>query len=326
MMNRRTFLCGLTLGTLSAPLAGEAQPGRLPLVAILQPSSASAPQGGTVYFKQALAELGWVEGRTVRFETRYGDWQPDRMAEAARELVRLQPDVLCTNSDTAVRAAMQATTSIPIVVSAAADLLALGGVKSLAHPGGNVTGVTHAQPELDRKRLEVLKEALPSATRISYLFNPDAIPETALRALDESARLLGVRVLRVRVRTPAELEPAFAVMVKESAQAVLVQDGVLLARYVDRVTALARKHRLPAISQSPRFAERGGLLQYGADVYELFRRSATYADKILKGAKPAELPVELPTKLELAINLKTAKALGLNIPQSLLLRADEVLQ
>jgi len=316
----------LSIAFLAAPLVGEAQPAKLPLIAILQPTSADAPAGGIVHFKQALRDLGWVEGRTIRFETRYGDWQLDRMAEAARELVRLQPDVLYTNSDAAVRAAMQATISVPIVVGAVADLIALGGVKSLAHPGGNVTGVDHAQPELDRKRVEVLKEAIPSVTRISYLFDPDAIPEIALRALDESGRLLGVRILHIGVRTPAEIEGAFTSITKEGAQAVFVQDGVLFSRYADRVTAAALKHRLPTISQIPRFAERGGLLQYGADVFELFRRSATHVDKILKGAKPADLPIEQPTTIRLVVNLRIAKALGLTIPPSVLLRADEVIQ
>jgi len=296
MMDRRTFLRGLTLGAVSAPLSAEAQPGKLPLVAILQPSAASEPQGGVVSFKEALAQLGWIEGRTVRFETRYGDWQPARMAEAAKDLVGLKPDVLFTNSEPGVRAAMQATTSIPIVVGAASDLVAMGAVKNLAHPGGNVTGVTHGQPELDRKRLELLTETLRSPTRIAYLFNPDAVGEPALRALDESARRLGVRVLRVGIRTPGEIEGAFASLVNDGAQAVLVQDSALLARHADRVTALAIKHRLPAIGQSPGFAERGGLLQYGADVYELFKRSATHVNKILRGAKPGISPSSSPRR------------------------------
>jgi len=314
----------LALGLLAAPLALGAPPAKLPLIAILQPTSASSP-GGSV-FKEALAELGWVEGRTVRFETRYGDWQPERMVEAARELVRLQPDVLYTHSDPAVRAAMQVTKSIPIVVGAVTDLLALGGAQSLAHPGGNVTGVTHAQPELDRKRLEVLKEAVPSVTHVGYLFAADAIPERALQALDESGRLLGVRILRFGARTPAQIEATFSAMIKEGSQAVLVQDGVLFARYVHRVTALALEHRLPAISQSPQFAQRGGLLQYGADVNELFRRSATHVDKILRGAKPGDLPVEQPTTIRLVVNLRIARVLGLTIPPSVLARADEVIE
>jgi putative ABC transport system substrate-binding protein len=326
MMNRRVFLFGSVASVLAATRAAESQPARLPLVAILDPGLVAAPSRGTVYFKQALEQLGWVEGRTLRFATRYGEYQPDRTAAMARELVGLKPDVLYTSSDPAVREAMRATTSIPIVVGAAADLVALGGVKSLAHPGGNVTGVTHAQHELDRKRLEILKEALPSVSRVAYLFDARAIPETALRALDESASLLKVRLHRVGVNTPDELETAFTAIVKDQAQALLVQDAQMLSRFSERVTALALRHRLPTMSQIPRFAERGGLLQYGADVFELFRRSAAHVDKILKGAKPGDLPVEQPTKVDLIINLKTAKALGLTIPPSLLLRADQVIE
>jgi ABC-type uncharacterized transport system substrate-binding protein len=311
---------------LAASLAIEAQPPRPPLVAILDPGLASTPSSGTASFKQALEELGWVAGRTVRFETRYGEYQPDRTAAMARELVAMKPDVLYTSSNPAVRAAMRATTSIPIVVGASADLVALGGVKSLARPGGNVTGVTHMQHELDRKRLEILKEAVPSVSRIAYLFNPSAVPETALRALDESAGLLKVRLQRVGVNRPDELEAAFTAIVKERVQAVLVQSSQMLARYSPRVTALALRHRLPTISQTPGFADSGGLLQYGADVFELFRRSASHVDKILRGAKPGDLPVEQPTKVDLVINMRTAKALGLTIPPSVLGLAGEVIQ
>jgi putative tryptophan/tyrosine transport system substrate-binding protein len=316
----------LALSLALAPLAAEAQPANLPLIAVLDPGSASTPSVGTAHFKRALEQFGWVEGRTVRFETRYGEYQPDRTAAMARELVALKPDVFYTSSDGPVRAAMRATTSIPIVVGAVADLVALGGVQNLARPGGNVTGVTHAQHELDRKRLEVLKEAVPSVSRIAYLFDPRAIPETALRALDESASQLKVRLQRVGVNNPDELEAAFTAIVKKRAQALLVQDAQMLSRYSERVTALALRHRLPSISQIPRFVERGGLLQYGADVFDLFRRSATHVDKILRGAKPGDLPVEQPTKVDLIINLKTAKTLGLTIPQSVLVRAGEIIQ
>jgi putative tryptophan/tyrosine transport system substrate-binding protein len=180
----------------------EAQPARLPLIAVLDPGFASTRSVGTAYFKRALEQLRWAEGRTVRFETRYGEYEPDRTAVMARKLVALKPDVFYTSSDGPVRAAMQATTSIPIVVGAVADLVALGGVQSLARPGGNVTGVTHAQHGLDRKRLEILKEAVPSVSRIAYLFDPRAIPETALRALNESASQLKVQLQRVGVNKP----------------------------------------------------------------------------------------------------------------------------
>ena len=325
-MDRRRFLLISLAGAFALPVVTQAQPGRLPLVAILQSTSASAPAGGIPHFKQALANHGWIEGRTIRFEMRYGDWQADRIVAAAHELVRLQPDVLYTNSAPAVRALMQATTSIPIVVGAVSDLVALGIVRSLAQPGGNVTGVTHAQAELDQKRLEVLKETVPAVTRMAYLFDPAAVADVALLALEDSARLLKVRITRVGAQTPSHIEAAFTLMIKESAQALLVQDAVLFARHLDQVTGLALRYRLPTISQSPQFAERGGLLQYGADVWEMFRRSAVHVDKILRGAKPGVLPVEQPTSVALVVNLKTAKALGLTIPPSVLARADQVIE
>jgi len=186
--------------------------------------------------------------------------------------------------------------------------------------------VTHAQPELDRKRLEILKEAVPSVSRITFLFSASAIPEAQTLRLNEAAALLKVQLQRVGASKPDELEPAFNVMAKERTEAILVQDAHMLARFSERVTSLALRYRLPTMSQAPRFAERGGLLQYGADVWELFRRSANHVDKILRGAKPSDLPVEEPTKIDLVINLKTAKALGLTIPPSLLARADQVIE
>jgi putative tryptophan/tyrosine transport system substrate-binding protein len=310
----------------AAPLAAGAQPVKLPLVAVLEPGLAAAPSYGTGFFKKALEQLGWIEGRTIRFETRYGEFQPERMSAIARDLVALKPDVFYTHSDGAVLEAMRATTSIPIVAGAAGDLLAQGSVRSLARPGGNVTGVTHAQPELDRKRLEILKEAVPSVSRITFLFSASAIPETQTLRLNEAAAQLKVQLQRVGVSKPDELEPAFNAMAKERTEAILVQDAHMLARFSERVTSLALRYRLPTMSQAPRFAERGGLLQYGADVWELFRRSANHVDKILRGAKPSDLPVEEPTKIDLVINLKTAKALGLTIPPSLLARADQVIE
>jgi putative tryptophan/tyrosine transport system substrate-binding protein len=209
-MDRRRLLVTSLASALAVPLVTQAQPAGLPLVAILQSTSASEPPGGIPHFKQALANLGWIEDRTIRFEMRYGDWQADRIIAAAHELVRLRPNVLYTNSAPAVRALMQATTTIPIVVGAVSDLVALGVVTSLARPGGNVTGVTHAQAELDRKRLEVLKETAPAATRMAYLFDPGAVADVAFLALEESARLLNVRITRADARTPNQIEAARA--------------------------------------------------------------------------------------------------------------------
>lgn len=325
-IDRRAFFAAAGAGIASLPLALEAQQGRVPLVAILSPASASTPPAGILQFKQVLEALGWVEGRTVRFETRFGEWEPDRIERLAKELVLLGPDVLYTYSQIGTLAAMRATTSVPIVVGAAADLIALGGIRSLSHPGGNVTGVTHAQPEVDPKRLEILKQAVPSMARIGYLFQEQAVPRHARQALDGSGRLLKVGIQYFGVREPGQIDAAFVAMQAADVQGLLVQDGLLLSQHAALVTALALKHRLPTISQIPRFAELGGLLQYGADVFELFRRSARYVDKILKGAKPGDLPVEQPTTVNLVINLTTAKALGLTIPQSLLVRADQTIR
>jgi putative ABC transport system substrate-binding protein len=297
----------------------------VPLLAVLEPGSATGPPGGERYFREALTKLGWVEGRTIRVEIRHGEWRADHMVAMARELVALRPAVLYTHSDLGARAAMQATTTIPIVVGASADLVAVAGMRSVAQPGGNVTGVSANQPELDRKRLEILKEAVPSASKIGYVFNRLAISDAALQALDESARRLGVRVIRAGIHEPGQTDAAFAAMAKDGAQAVLVQDSVILARYSEQVVAMALKHRLPSISQIPTFAERGGLLQYGADIFEMFRRSAGHVDRILKGAKAGELPIEQPTKVDLIVNQRTAKALGITIPRAILARADRVI-
>jgi putative ABC transport system substrate-binding protein len=314
----------ITVAT-NASVANGQMPSRLPLIAILEVGSASMPSRGVARFKQALGELGWAEGRTVKIETRYGDWRPDRLAAMAKELVSLKPDVIYTHSDTGLRLTISATTSIPIVVGVASDLLRSGAVRSLAQPGGNVTGMSLAMPELDRKRLEVLKETVPSISTVAFLFSTGTI-ETVLTGLDESARRLGIRLQRVPMSEPGELDAAFVAIAKRGSHAVLVQDAPLFARQVDRVAMLALKYRLPAISQMPRFDETGGLLWYGADVFDMFRRSATQVDKILKGAKPGDIPVEQPTKVELVVNLKTAKALGVTIPPAIMVRADRVIQ
>jgi len=313
---------------LAAPLPTAWGQGRstLPLIAMLEPGPQARPAGVLAGMKEALDQLGWVEGSTAHFEIRYCDWQTDRMLQMARDLVRLKPAVLYTHSTPAVRAATQATTSIPIVVGVAGDLLGTGVVKSLAQPGGNVTGMTLAMAELDRKRLELLKEAVPTASRIAFLFVPGMTPETMLRALGESAGLLRIEVLRVPVREPGELDSAFSHLVKERAQALFVEDTAMFAANIERIAVLALKNRLPAISQAPRFADSGGLLGYGADVLDLGRRSAIYVDKILKGARPADLPVERPSKVDLILNAKTAKALAISIPPTILLRAARVIE
>ena len=309
----------------SEPVAHGQTPPRLPLIAILEVGNVSPPSAGVARFKRALGELGWVEGQTVRIESRYGEWRAARLAAMARELVSLKPDVIYTHSDDGLLAVTSATTSIPIVVGVANDLLAMGAVKSLAQPGGNVTGMSLEMPELDRKRLEILKEAVPSLSTVAFLFQA-GIRETWLTGLDDSARRLGIRLQRVAMSNPDEIDAAFGAIVKGGSRAVLVQDVPLFARRAERIAALTLKYRLPAISQMPRFVETGGLLWYGADVPDMFRRSATHVDKILRGAKPGDLPIEQPTKIELVVNLKTAKALGVAVPKAIMVRADRVIE
>jgi putative ABC transport system substrate-binding protein len=316
-----------TLGLTLAPLAAEAQPTRtVPLIAVLEPGSAGFardPRSGITVFREALRELGWVEGQNVRFEIRGADFQFDRLLELALELAQLQPSVIYTHSPPAAQAVKQATTTIPVVIGVAHDLVGDGIVASLARPGGNITGMTILNPELDVKRLELLRAVAPRAGRVGLLVVTGTREEN-LRMLYEAAATLGVRISRAAVRDPVELEGAVTTLVRDGARALLVQDQPPLSR-APELPRLALKHRLPSISQAPRFAEQGGLLQYGADIPDLFRRSATQVDKILKGAKPADLPVEQPTKITLIVNRKTAKALDLTIPQTLLLRADQVI-
>jgi ABC-type uncharacterized transport system substrate-binding protein len=324
-MDRRRFLLTSLGGALAVPLAGEAQPMRtVPLIAILEPGSATNPGTGIAAFREALRELGWIEGQTVKFEIRGADFQIDRLLELALELTRLQPSVIYTHSPPAARAAKQATTTIPIVIGVAHDLVGDSVVASLARPGGNITGMTILNPELDVKRLELLRAVAPTAGHVGVLVVAGTRDEN-LCMLYEAAGTLGVRISRAAVRDPSDLESAVTSLIRDGARALLVQDQPPLSRAL-QLPGLAMQHRLPSISQSPGFAERGGLLQYGADILDLFRRSATQVDKILRGAKPADLPVEQPTKVTLIVNLKTAKALGLTIPQSLLARADQVIE
>jgi putative ABC transport system substrate-binding protein len=323
-MRRIGLAVMLTLSLLLAPLAVVAQPTRtVPLIAILEPGSAPIP-GGVTAFREALRELGWVEGQNVKFEIRFADFQIGRLSELALELARLQPSVIYTHSPPGARAAKQATTTIPIVIGVAHDLVGDGIVASLARPGGNITGTTNLNPELDVKRFELLRTVAPRVGRVGVLVVAGTREEN-LRMLYEAAAALGVRISRAAVRVPSEFEGAISSLVGDGARALFVQDQPPLSR-APELPRLAIQHRLPSISQAPLFAERGGLLQYGADILELFRRSASQVDKILKGAKPADLPVEQPTKITLIVNLQTANTLGLKIPQSVLGRADQIIE
>jgi putative ABC transport system substrate-binding protein len=321
----------LALVILTAPLTVEAQPptkvhrvGRL--IAAFSPSQ---PSPILEAFEQTLRDLGYVEGRNVILEYRYAEGSEERLRDQAAELVRLPVDVIVAQGAAAIRAAQHATRTIPIVMAATSDPIGLGFVASLAHPGGNITGLSFLGEELPGKRLEILKEAVPQSTRIAVLANP-AFPAHASRMhhLTMAARALGLQLPVVEVRSADELDTAFAAMTREGADAVLVlEDAVLLNGQRGRVVAdLAAKSRLPVMYAWREWVVAGCLMSYGPNELDTNRRAAVYVDKILKGAKAADLPVEQSTKFELIINLKTAQALEITIPPHLLMLADEVLQ
>jgi putative ABC transport system substrate-binding protein len=276
-------------------------------------------------FRQGLHELLYVEGRNVALDYRYAEAKPERLRELAAELVHLKVDVIFTINAPAARAAKDVTKTIPIVFTWVADPLEL--VASLARPGGNVTGLTTIAHDLSGKRLELLKEALPGVSQVGVLWNSANPTATRVfREMEEVSPQLGIRIHPMGVRDPDELQKAFEVAIKARVRGLFVIEEAVMASYRTRVLGLASKHRLPTGSQYKEFAEAGGLLTYGPDLPDLFRRAATYVDKILKGRQPADLPVEQPMKFELVFNLKTAKQIGLTIPPNMLVRADKVIR
>ncbi len=328
-MNRRTFLCGLSLGTLAIPLPVGAQPAvRVWRIGYLAPDSLSSSPHYIEAFRQGLRGLGYVEGQNVAIEDRWAEGKFDRLPDLASELVRLNMDVIVAGAAPATRAAKRATSQIPIVmVGVGPDPVEAGIVASLARPGGNITGLTTMLAESSAKRLELLREAAPKVTRVAVLWN-SANPAKARdsRETQVAARALGLTVRSVEVQGPEQFERAHAAMTTERPGALLVLTDPLTFLYRKRIVEFAAATRIPAMYDLREYVGAGGLMSYGVDQIDLFRRAATYVDKILRGAKPADLPVEQPTKFELVINLKTAKALGLAIPQSLLIRADEIIQ
>ncbi len=317
-----------TLAVLLASVAVEAQqPRNLPRVGVL---SGVSPAFASPYIevgRQALRDLGYVEGQNIAIEYRFADGRGDRLGELAVELVRLKPDVIVVVGDRAVDAVKHATSTIPIIMVSAGDPVRSGFVASLPRPGGNVTGLSSLLPELNAKELGLLKEALPKIFRIAVLWNPRSSGgQLGVQAMQGAAKQLGIDLLSLEVRTPEELEPAFTAMVEGGAGAFVVLTDPLTFSRRANILALAMKHRLPGMYEVREFVSEGGVMSYGPSLRALIGRAPIFIDKILKGAKPAELPVEQPTKFELVINLKTAKALGLAIPQSLLLRADEVIE
>jgi len=328
VIGRRTFLAGTGAVLLAAPLVAEAlQLSRIAVIGVLNPGRVNVGSPVLTAFRQGLRELGWVDGQNIRLEQRYAEWKPERLPGLAAELVRLRPHVIFTWTQPAAVAAKQATDEIPIVVGAATDLVAMGVAESFARPGGNLTGMSMLGSEAEAKRLQLLKEGVPSVSRVALLVDPALSSEKDYpTAFADAARQLGVHLLRFDAQNPTDIERVMSVVRQARADALLMVDSAMFNTIQKRITELALQYRLPAISRSTGFAQAGGLFQYGENPGEMARRAAVYVDKILKGAKPADLPIEQPTKFELVINLKTAKAPGLTIPPSLLGRADEVIR
>lgn len=317
--------CALVIG----PYDGEAQPGdRTFRIGLLLLNSPEAARDNIAAFRQGLQERGWVEGRNIVFESRYAEGQSDRLPSLAAELTKANVDVIVTTSSVATRAAAGVTKRIPIVMAASADALREGFVASLGHPGGNITGMTFlAGTEFVGKQLDLLKEVAPTAARVAVLSNPTNPSHAALvKDLKAAARTLGKELQVVEARTPDQLDGSFVAMTKGRAAALFVLTDSMFIGQRQPIVAFAAASRLPAMYSQREFVEIGGLVSYGPNLPEMFRRAAAHVDKVLRGAKPSDLPVELPAKFELVFNLKTAKALALPVPQSVLIRADQIIE
>jgi ABC-type uncharacterized transport system substrate-binding protein len=327
-MKRRAFISLLGGAAAAAwPLAARAQQAaKLPTIGFLGGSTASALSEWTAAFVQRLRELGWIEGRTVAIEYRWAEGRSERFAEIAAEFVRLKVDVIVTQSTPAVLAAKQATSVIPIVFGSAGDPVGTGVVASLARPGGNVTGLSGQATDTAAKRLELLREVVPNLRRLAIMGNvgnPFNVLE--MGEVQAAARTLGLEVATVEIRRAEDIAPAFEAL-KDRAEALYVGADQLLTVNRIRISTLALGARLPTMSAFRLYVAAGGLMSYGPNFPDLYRRAAEFVDKILRGAKPADLPVEQPTKFDLVLNLTTAKVLGLTMPESFLLRADEVIE
>lgn len=327
MNRRRKLIIALGAATFAFPLTPHAQ-AKVWRVGFLSPRNrpASLDTDNFGAFMSAMRELGYVEGKNLVMEWRFGDNKAELLPGLAAELVQLKVDVIVTNGVQTIRAAQKATATIPIVMSNAPDPVGNGFVKSLAHPGGNLTGTSNLNVEISPKRLEMLLGMVPKLSRVAVLIHPENYSHTTrVKSIEAAARKIGVTILPVQARNPQEIDNAFARMAKEKAGALIVEPDSHFNQQVNQIVGLTVKYRLPAIAGTREFVEAGGLMGYGSNLAEIFRRSAIYVDKILKGANPANLPVEQPTKFELVINGKTAKTLGLKIPNTLLVTADKVI-
>jgi putative ABC transport system substrate-binding protein len=328
-MTALVLIIMLTLGVLIAPFAIEAQqPPKVPRIGVLMPALNPERTRNLEAFRDALRDLGWVEGQNLAMEYRFAEHGLEQFSELAADLVRLKVDVLVVGGGApAVHAAKEATSTIPIVMISGGGALEAGLIDSLAQPGGNITGTVSVQTDLIARRLELLKEAVPGVSHLAVLVTPRHRGGAGLQEIQHAAQAMGMTLHVQEVRSPDEFQSAFAAMKQAGTEALLVlADPFVLERHVPTLTALARQHRLPVMYSHRMYIDAGGLMYYGTNLQEYFRRTAYYVDRILKGTKHADLPVETPWRFELLINLKAAQALGLTIPPTLLFQADEVIQ
>ena len=325
MITRRELLLVFGAGALAAPLSAFAQQpsAKVPRIGVLWPN----PPATFEFFRQGMSELGYAEGRNISFEYRWAQDKLGQLPELAADLVSMKVDVILALAPQAGLAAKGATQTIPIVCVAIGDPIASGLVTSLAHPDGNLTGTTRMLSEMSVKHLEFLKQVVPSLSRVAVLWNPDNTSHTpALKAVEATARSLSLQLQPLAVHAPSEFDSVFAAIARERANGILFLADPVFFIHLKRVTELIASARLPAVSNFTEYPKLGGLMGYSPSIPEEFRLAASYIDKILKGAKPGDLPIQQPTKFELVINRKTAKTLGLKIPQELLLRADKVIE
>jgi putative tryptophan/tyrosine transport system substrate-binding protein len=324
VMDRRAFLCAMTGGLLAAPFAVEAQQTRkVPLLGVLagQSPESSPP---ILALREGLRERGYVEGQNIAIEWRWAQGKDERYPDLAAELVKLRVDIIVAPTTAGAQAAQRATKTIPIVMGFVSDPVALGLVANVARPGGNITGLGVPTPEIAGKRLQLLREVAPTVARIAVLSDPSQPAD--LRGTEAAAQALGVQLQVLEVRSGGELDRAFTAIARERATGIIILGSTTLFANRARIAQLAITHRLPTSAYARELTEAGCLMSYGANLPDVSRRAAYFVDKILKGAKPGDLPIEQPTKFDLVFNLKTAKALGLTIPPSLLGRADEVIE
>jgi putative tryptophan/tyrosine transport system substrate-binding protein len=329
-MNRRALVGTVALGLLAARMRATAQqPKSVWRIGLLGAASRQfyLDSGRLEAFQTGLRELGYVEGKNLVIEARYADGQYERLPGFASELVGLKVDLILAASSPAIRAAKQATTTIPIVFPSTGDPVGSGFVASLAHPGGNLTGMSNSNLDVSAKTLELLRAVLPSMSRVAVLANPGSSTESAmLKSIGAAAQTVGVRIVQMEARTLEEIEGAFAAMTRERVDALAIASDALIGMLQRQIADLAVKHALPSIAQGAGYARSGGLMGYGLNSLDTYRSAAVYVDKILRGAKAADLPVQQPSRLELVINMRTARALKLTVPQALVVRADELIQ